>query len=290
MLRDRALTVRELSAADRAAVRRLMTNSEYVHTRFGSEELPRLLERKPGVAAFSGESLQAFLMTNILAPPCAWLGGFGLVWSEGHRFERYLDLLLPPYLAAVRRAGAKALYYTGGDLLTDWLKDTLQARHFHLLTTLRSYDKLDFTIPSNGNQTVIVRPFTPADLPELLEVEAACFAPYWRFDGPSFLELHQTYPYFVVAVKDGRVIGYQFNTVDAGMGFLVRIAVHPLLNSQGIGTRLMAEAVSFFRRQRVWKIALNTEEQNHHAHRLYEWFGFQLIAPQGFVLERPLLE
>src|SRR5215470_5745245 len=100
MLRDRALTVRELSPADLLAVRRLMNTSDYVYTRFGQEELPRLLADKPGVAAFSGESLQAFLLTNLMAPPCAWIGGFGLVWTEGHRFVRYLDLLLPRYIAA----------------------------------------------------------------------------------------------------------------------------------------------------------------------------------------------
>jgi ribosomal-protein-alanine N-acetyltransferase len=289
MLRDRALTVRELSPADISAVRRVMTTSEYVYCRFGPEELPRLLERKPGVAAFAGDSLQAFLMTNILAPPSAWLGGFGVIWSEGNRFVRYFDLLLPRYIAAIRRTGAAALYYTGGDLPSDWLKDTLLERSFRLLTTLRSYDKLDFQIPTKGDQEVLVRPFAPADLPELLQVEAACFAQYWRYDGPSFLEIAETYPYFVVAVKDGRVIGYQFNTVDGGMGFLVRIAVRPDLNSRGIGARLLAEAIHYFQEERVWKIALNSEEMNHHAHRLYEWFGFQLVAPQGFVLERPLL-
>ncbi len=289
MLRDRALTVRELSASDLPAVRRLMSTSEYLYCRFGTEELPRLLARKPGVAAFSGSSIQAFMLTNILAPPAAWLGGFGVIWSEGTRFERYLDLLLPPYIAALRRAGANGLYYTGGDTDSDWLKDILQVRHFEPLTTLRSYDKEDYSIPTQGNQQVTVRPFQRADLPELLEVESACFDYYWRYDAPSFLEIAETYPYFVVAVQDGRVIGYQFNTVDSGMGFLVRIAVHPLLNSRGIGARLMAEAVRFFQGERVWKIALNTEEKNHHAHRLYEWFGFHQVRPQGFVLERSLV-
>jgi ribosomal-protein-alanine N-acetyltransferase len=288
MLRDRALTVRELSASDLPAVRRLMSTSEYLYCRFGPEELPRLLASKPGVAAFSGPSLQAFLLTNILAPPSAWLGGFGVVWSEGLRYERYLDLLLPAYIAAVRRAGARALYYTGGDLDSDWLKETLLARQFDLLTTLRSYDKEDYSIPTEGNQQVTVRPFQRGDLSELVEVEAACFDQYWRYDAASFLEIADTYPYFVVAVQDGRVVGYQFNTADGGIGFLVRIAVHPSLNSQGIGARLMAEAVRFFQGQRVWKIALNTEEKNHHAHRLYEWFGFHLVQPQGFVMERPL--
>ncbi|HEY7358127.1 MAG TPA: GNAT family N-acetyltransferase [Ktedonobacterales bacterium] len=289
MLRDRALTVRELSASDLPALRRLMSTSEYLYCRFGPEELPRLLARKPGVAAFSGPALQAFLLTNILSPPSAWLGGFGVIWSEGSRFERYLDLLLPAYIAATRRAGARGLYYTGGDLDSDWLKEALLARQFGLLTTLRSYDKEDYAIPTEGNQQVTVRPFQRGDLSELLEVENACFDQYWRYDAASFLEIAETYPYFVVAVQDGRVVGYQFNTVDGGMGFLVRIAVHPALNSQGIGARLMAEAVHFFQGQRVWKIALNTEEQNHHAHRLYEWFDFHQVQPQGFVLERSLV-
>ncbi len=289
MLRDRALTVRELSTSDLPTVRRLMNTSEYLYARFGSEELPRLLARRPGVAAFSGPSLQAFLLANLLAPPSAWIGGFGVVWSEGHRFSRYLDLLLPPFIAAARRVGAESLYYTGGDLSSDWLKDTLLGRQFHLLTTLRSYDKEDFWVPTRGNQDVLVRPFQRGDLSQVLEVEAACFEQYWRYDGPGFLEIAETYPYFVVAVQAGRVIGYQFNTVDGGMGFLVRIAVHPSLNSRGIGARLMAEAVQFFQREHVWKIALNTEEMNHHAHRLYEWFGFHVAPPQGFVLARPLI-
>ncbi len=290
MLRDGALTVRELSAGDLPAVRRLVTTSEYIYCRFGPEELPRLLAHKPGVAAFSGSSLQAFLLTNILAPPSAWLGGFGVAWSEGSRFTRYLDLLLPAYMAAVRRTGATGLYYTGGDLDSDWLKETLLVRQFDLLTTLRSYDKEDYAIPTEGNQQVIVRPFQRADLPDLLHVENACFDHYWRYNAASFLEIADTYPYFVVAAQDGRVIGYQFNTVDAGMGFLVRIAVHPSLNSRGIGARLMAEAVRYFQTERVWKIALNTEEKNHHAHRLYEWFGFHLTPPQGFVLGRSLVQ
>src|SRR6185437_6810274 len=180
--------------------------------------------------------------------------------------------------------------YTGGDLDADWLKDTLLVRQFDLLTTLRSYDKEDFAVPTAGNQQVTVRPFQRADLTELLQVEHACFDQYGGYDAASFLEIADTYPYFVVAVQDGRVIGYQFNTVDAGMGFLVRIAVHPSLNSRGIDARLMAEAGRYFQKERVWKIALNTEEKNHHAHRLYEWFGFHLTPPQGFVLARSLIQ
>jgi ribosomal protein S18 acetylase RimI-like enzyme len=72
--------------------------------------------------------------------------------------------------------------------------------------------------------------------------------------------------------------------VESGIGFLVRIAVHPRAQGEGIGARLMADAVHYFRQHRVWKIVLNTEETNTRAHQLYEWFGFQLVEPRGFVL------
>jgi ribosomal protein S18 acetylase RimI-like enzyme len=68
----------------------------------------------------------------------------------------------------------------------------------------------------------------------------------------------------------------------------VRIAVHPSVNSQGIGARLMAEAIRFFERERVQRIMLNTQEENIHAHRLYEWFGFIRIEQKGFVLRKNL--
>jgi len=289
MIRNQALTIRTLTLADRSALYHLFDTSEYIYHRFTLEELDHLLGRFPGVAAFAGGTqLQAFLLSHPVFPPCAWIAGFGVTWSEGHRYRRYFDLLLPALSAELRHIGAERLYYSGNDLDYDWLKDTLLARDFHLITTLRSYDKVDFNIPTHGNPDVIVRPFTTADLGAVQAVEAACFAPHWRYDADGFREIQATYPYFVVAEYAGAVIGYQFNTLEAGIGYLVRIAVHPDYNSQGIGARLMAEAVRFFAAQNVWKIALNTEEWNHHAHQLYEWFGFHLVHPRGFVLEHEL--
>jgi ribosomal-protein-alanine N-acetyltransferase len=84
------------------------------------------------------------------------------------------------------------------------------------------------------------------------------------------------------------VVGYQFNSVDSEYGYLIRIAVHPSYSGYGIGARLMAEAVRFFARERVTRIMLNTQEENMHAHRLYEWFDFIRLPQQGFVLRKDL--
>src|SRR5262249_28824549 len=132
--------VRALSGTDTAAVHRLLERSEYVHTRFSSDELYGALERFPAVGAFGRPadrlagitvgSLRAFLLVNWLVPPSAWIGGFGTTWTEGPRFARYLDALLPALDARAFARGATMLYYSGNDLHSDWLRPDLEARGF----------------------------------------------------------------------------------------------------------------------------------------------------------------
>ena len=296
MLKGETLALRELRESDIPAVRRILETSEYIHVRFDDEELPRLLARYPAVGAFSvptgplarvtGGTLQAFMLTNWIVGPSAWVGGFGVTWSEGERFAEYLDLLLPRLVRDLGVRGVSMLYYSGSDLDGDWLRAPLEGRDFALVSVLRSYDKTDFAIPAEGNQQIRLRPFAPADAAALVAIEERDFDQLWRHDVASFLDVDEHYPYFVVAEDAEGIAGYQFNMVDALTGYLVRIAVHPRVEGQGVGTRLMAEAVRYFERHHVWKIMLNTEEQNTRAHRLYERFGFQLVEPRGYVLGR----
>jgi len=298
MTQQDVMALRDLHASDEGGIQHILDTSEYVHFHFDLDQLARLVERFPAVGAFSvpagplgrvsGGTLQAFLLINWLAPPSAWLGGFGVTWSQGERFEEYLDPLLEQITQRVAARGAQSLYYSGGDIDSDWLGDSLAKRGFTLTSLLRSYDKTDFAIPSDGNTQVRVRPFTPDDVPGVMAVEQACFAPLWQRDPADILDVAETYPYFVVAEDERGILGYQFNTLDAVTGYLVRIAVHPRAWGTGVGTRLMAEAVRYFQQRRVWKIVLNTEEENYRAHALYEWFGFQLIEPRGFVLGRDI--
>lgn len=293
-----ALALRDLTPADLPAVRRILETSEYTHYRFNSDELPALISRLPAVGAFATPSgalarvtqgtLRAFLLINWLVPPSAWIGGFGVQWGESARFADHLHLLLPLLADRARARGAHTLYYSGNDYDIDWLRDTLESHDFHLVSLLRSYDKEDYAIPSEGNQRVRVRPFTPADVEGVVAVENLTFDQLWRHDAASFLEVAATYPYFVVAEDHHGIAGYQFNTIDAATGYLVRIAVHPRVEGSGIGTRLMADAIRYFQQHNVWKIVLNTEETNTRAHRLYEWFGFHPIPSRGFVLAHNL--
>ncbi len=299
MMAHDTLTLRELRHADVTQARRILDTSEYVHYRFSPDDLGRLMELYPGVGAFSGApgalgkvlggSLQAFTQVNEMTPPCAWIGGFGVTWSQGERYREYFGLLLPQLREALVAREVRSLYYSGADYENDWLRQPLEDLGFSLTSMLRSYDKSDYLVPSEGNQRIVVRPFQPTDAEPLAEMEKLCFEDLWRHDARAFREAARLYPYFVVAEDEQGLVGYQFNVVDMKIGYLVRIATHPRAWGAGVGARLMAEAVHYFQRENVWKIVLNTEETNTRAHRLYEWFGFYLTRPRGFALGLPLM-
>ena len=262
--------VRLLTSHDLPLVQRLLNTSEYIYQRFMLEELPLLLKHYPTVGIFNGTSLQGFLLSQTVNAPCAWIGGFGVSWTESRSYTNLLDTMLAYLAKPLIARGVRYLYYSGNDIHNDWLRDILLPREFVPYRLLYSYDKFDYGVPTKGNAQVKVRPVERGDIPALLAIEEACFEDFWRYDALSFEDIAATHPYFVVAELNGKVVGYQFNALEGEFGYLVRIAVHPSVSGQGIGARLMSEAIDFFKKAKVLRIMLNTQDDNTHAHHLYE--------------------
>lgn len=284
----KSVQMRPLTNDDLPLVLRLLNTSEYIYQRFTLEELPMLLKYYPTVGMFSGDSLRGFLLTQTVNAPTAWIGGFGVSWTESRLYISILEMLLEQLTTPLIKRGVRYLYYSGNDMQNDWLRDVLLVRGFALHRLLYAYDKYDYNIPATGNPGVQLRSVEKRDIPALLAIEEACFEDFWRYDALSFEEIAATHPYFVVAELNGKVVGYQFNALEEEQGYLVRIAVHPSVSGQGVGIRLMSEAIAFFQQERVLRIMLNTQDDNVRAHRLYEWFGFVRIQQVGFVLRKAL--
>ncbi len=281
--------VRSLGEDDTYAIERLLRTSEYIYQRFTLTELPLLLQRYPAVGILHDTSLYGFLLSQIMSSPFAWISGFGVSWTESKEFAHILSLLLNQLYSNLLAQGVRYIHYSGNDTNNDWLRSVLLTRGFIPYRSLYAYDKFDFAVPTQGNQQVTIRPIQlPNDMAALLKIENACFEDLWRYDSNAFVDITRTHPYFVVAELDSKIIGYQFNAMDDEFGYLVRIAVHPSVGGQGIGARLMAEATRFFQQAHVSRIMLNTQEENHYAHRLYEWFGFIRLQQKGFVLRKSL--
>src|SRR6516165_11822423 len=149
-----SLQIRLLSSDDLSPVLRLLNTSEYIYQRFAFEELPMLLKHYPAVGMFSGDSMRGFLLSQTVNPPSAWIGGFGVSWTESRLYTSILDTLLEQLATHLINSGVRYLYYTGNDMQNDWLRDVLLVRGFALHRLLYAYDKYDYNVPAAGNPAV----------------------------------------------------------------------------------------------------------------------------------------
>ncbi len=74
------------------------------------------------------------------------------------------------------------------------------------------------------------------------------------------------------------IVGYCCFWVVFGEVHIMNLAVHPDWRRKGIATRFVEETISISRKQAVQKIHLEVRRSNEPARRLYEKFGFEVIA------------
>ena len=98
-----------------------------------------------------------------------------------------------------------------------------------------------------------------------------------------------------IARREGQVVGYIAVYIDRKRseqfqmrwGVLGSVAVDPDFHHQGIGTKLIARAMQWFREQGCEYIEVSTDQNNIAAIRAYEAAGFRVIYC-GMVLSQKL--
>ncbi len=279
-----SITVREATTADRPLVMQLARRAARVHSRLEIGDTGDWLDGRPFLVATAGGRLLGFILCTLYHSRCALLRGVGLVdaWS----MRAYLETLLPPTLDRLCSQEVTSLVYIGNDrwltepLLRDW--------DFSIQDSVVTYTKKDSSIPRRGNQQVHVRPAHPGDFPALVALDEAAFDPLLRNASQTFAYAMENLPYFVVAELAGQTVGYLFSSRQGDRGHLNRVAVHPSYQGRGIGTRLLTEAIEFFRTEKVKVITLNTQKDNAVSQRLYRHFGFHPMGEEALVLKRDL--
>src|SRR5947209_720131 len=120
--------VRLLTVDDIPAIERLLHTSEYVYQRFTQEELLLLMKRYPAVGVFNRTSLHGFLLSQSINPPSAWIGGFGVSWTESRAYPRIFSSLLDSLSPYLLEKGVQYLHYSGNNVHRDWLRSVLLAQ------------------------------------------------------------------------------------------------------------------------------------------------------------------
>lgn len=163
--------------------------------------------------------------------------------------------------------------------------------HLHLL----SHDLQG--LPDDRAPIESLRRYGRPDREEVLGLDQMAFDPFWRLDDAGLDEALGATPHtrFRVAPPRtgtseavGRIVGYAITGRSGRRGYLQRLAVHPEIQHQGLGTLLVVDALRWLRRWRVERAMVNTQLANERALALYERLGFRR-EPSGLsVLARDL--
>jgi len=132
--------------------------------------------------------------------------------------------------------------------------------------------------------SLAIRPFRPDDLGRIHDIETASFQDPWPIGLFTYMHRRSS-DLFLVAVLDGRVVGYAVGELrkdvydsPAGpskIGHILNIAVETGERRRGVGTKLMEELEFRFRKRNASAAVLEVRDSNKAARSFYEGRGYR---------------
>lgn len=121
---------------------------------------------------------------------------------------------------------------------------------------------------------------TEDDIQAVSEIERQSFPTVWRVEAYAS-ELRKSSSCYLVARWEDRVIGFTGMWLVRDEAHIATLAVEPACRGRGVGSQLMVALVHEAIRRGATCMTLEVRERNLAAQRLYEGFGFEVIARIG---------
>ena len=267
--RYQALQVRPATRDDGWAVESLLSCSNYNYQALEWWTVQDFLGSPTLLLASDQDEQPVGLALAVLGDgPVAWLRAVAVDSGE------CLEALLAAISQAVLAQGSAGLALLGGK---NWLLSRLKSSGFQRINRVITLRQRGRWLANAGSPGPCVRAANPADLDAILEVDHAAFTELWWYDR-AVLQHALGQGFFSVAYRDGVCVGYQFCTLRQGRGHIVRLATHPQWQRQGIGQRLLSEALTSLEQAGARSVTVNTQQDNETSLRLYRRFAFQRIG------------
>jgi len=117
------------------------------------------------------------------------------------------------------------------------------------------------------------RQATKEDLSDLVQIELACFDDPWNAEMLES-ELDMPDSFYYLMEEDGEVAGYYAYMHVLDEVHILNVAVLPVLQGRGLGSRMMEEMLAHLPEGTV-AVTLEVRVGNAVARRLYEKYGFK---------------
>jgi ribosomal-protein-alanine N-acetyltransferase len=121
--------------------------------------------------------------------------------------------------------------------------------------------------------TLTVRPVRMADLDAIAELEKAAFQDFWPAEMLA-CEIEHPRAILLLALRDGRPVGYAAFRHAADEAELLRLAVRPEERRRGVAGALVTEGLKRLQDEDVQVCFLEVRQDNAPAIALYQRLGF----------------
>lgn len=114
----------------------------------------------------------------------------------------------------------------------------------------------------------------PEHLDQVLAIELKSFPIPWSHQAFMFEMTENDFAFYIVALLEGRVVGYAGMWLVLDEAHITNVAVHQDLRGRGVGRALMAELLGRAAVLGAERISLEVRPSNQAARTLYKSLGF----------------
>ncbi len=125
--------------------------------------------------------------------------------------------------------------------------------------------------------TITFRPMVETDIATVLDIERRTYPEPWS-EGVFRDELGQSSRVYLVAEREGQLIGFAGLMLVEDDAHVTTLAVDSAVRQRGVGTRLMLELVAAVLDRGARNLTLEVRATNEGAQRLYNRFGMSAVG------------
>lgn len=123
----------------------------------------------------------------------------------------------------------------------------------------------------------MIFPLTPEYVPQIAALEQQCFSDPWS-EASVARECKDPLSHWLVAVEDGRVVGYIGSQSVPPEADVMNLAVAADCRRRGLGRQLLHALLTLLHSQGIERLFLEVRVSNAPAIALYHAFGFEQVG------------
>jgi [ribosomal protein S18]-alanine N-acetyltransferase len=278
------VSIRPVGSGDFSALSNFINSGVQVHRHLDWRAPLEWLGTQPFFVAEESRQIEAVMACPADPKEIAWVRLFAASDSV-FRYQLWRVLLE----ASIERLQTQSPMRLAAIALQDWFQRILRDSGFensHNIVVLEWEGQTPLNL-ANRNP-ILIRTMLPEDLVEVQRIDALAFDPLWRNSLDSLELAYQQSTYSTVAENENDgIVGYQISTAAPLSGHLARLAVRPDLQHSHIGYEMVRDLMLYFKKQRAWRVTVNTQSNNQASLTLYQKIGFHRTGEEFPVFEYP---